>query len=330
MKALVTGITGFAGSHLAEHLLAEGDSVLGVSRRGLWPPGTPADSRASIPLLAWDLAGRRGPPDTVLQSVRSFAPDVIYHLGAVSVPADCENTPDRPNAEADAAAVNVEGTRQVLQLAARIHPAPRVAHISSSQVYASVASDSPKVKEDYPLQPANAYGRTKLAAEEALRDAARELRLDTIIVRAFQHLGPRQGPDMMLSQWCRQLARSGTEPITVYNCSTFLDVTDVRDVVRAYRLLACHGESGGVYNVGSGTRGQTGDILRMLARAAAQERQIIEQQPGIRHNPIADIARLVERTSWRPEIPIERTLADTLAWWQCSPHAPHEDSSCGA
>ena len=316
MKALVTGITGFAGSHLAEHLLGEGDSVLGVSRRGAWPPGTPSCLAASIPLIAWDLADRRGPQGTVLQSVRSFAPDVIYHLGAVSVPADCENSPDRPNAESDAAAINVEGTRQVLQLAARLHPAPRVVHVSSSQVYASVAADSPKVKEDYPLQPANAYGRTKLAAEEALREAAGELRLDTIIVRAFQHLGPRQGRDMMLSQWCRQLMHAGSEPITVYNCSTFLDVTDVRDVVRAYRLLARHGESGGVYNVGSGTRRQTGDILRMLARAEVQERQIIEQQPGIRHNPIADIARLVEQTSWRSEIPIERTLRDTLAWWR--------------
>ncbi len=135
---------------------------------------------------------------------------------------------------------------------------------------------------------------------------------------------------MMLPQWAQQFA-CGTEPVKVHTCDAHVDLTDVRDVVRAYRLLAEHGLSGKAYNVGSGRSRRTGDILEMLRRMADPSRTLIETRPGLKQDPIADVTRLARDTGWRATIPLEQTIADTLAWWRRraarrdNPHNPYKE-----
>ena len=132
---------------------------------------------------------------------------------------------------------------------------------------------------------------------------------------AFQHTGPRQNDRMMLSQWCRQFA-DGTDPVEVQTHSATIDVSDVRDVVRAYRRLAEAGGPGEVYNVGSGVPRVSGEVFELLRRLADPRRAVRETQTGAKHDPVADTRKLCAATGWRPEIPLERTVADTLAWWR--------------
>jgi len=138
--------------------------------------------------------------------------------------------------------------------------------------------------------------------------------LDVVIVRAFQHTGPRQNPRMMLPEWVSQFAAASREPVQVHTLDAHIDVTDVRDVVRAYRLLTERGDSGRIYNVGSGVSRRSGDLFELLRAMADPGRPVVELRPGRKQAPIADIARLAECTGWRPEIPIERTIADMWAY----------------
>jgi GDP-4-dehydro-6-deoxy-D-mannose reductase len=186
--------------------------------------------------------------------------------------------------------------------------------ISSAHVYGPVSREAPRVREDTPLGPRGAYGKTKVAGEEAVRRAAAN-GADAVVIRAFQHTGPRQNPRMMLPQWARQFAL-GCDPVEVFTRDAYVDLTDVRDVVRAYRLVVEKGRCGEIYNVGSGTCRRSGDILALLQRLADPGRSIVETSPGVKQEPIADITRVAHLTGWHPAVPLEETVADTLAYWR--------------
>jgi GDP-4-dehydro-6-deoxy-D-mannose reductase len=309
-RALITGIAGFAGGFLAEHLLSLGDAVLGVSQDGGWTPSSPTALAGLVDVLPWNIAEPGRPERDVSRRIEDFQPDAIYHLAALSVPDECGDREPTP----EAVATNVEGTRRVLELAAALPGRPRVLLASSSHVYAPVTPESPRVSEDTPLGPARGYGKTKLAAERLAHEAVRR-GVDVVIARAFQHAGPRQSPRMMLSQWARQFA-AADRPVEIYTRDAHVDLTDVRDVVWAYRLLIERGRSGEVYNVGSSRDCRTGDLVELLRRLADAGRVIVELRPGYKQDAIADITRLVERTGWRPAIPIEQTVADTWEYWR--------------
>lgn len=311
MRAFITGITGFAGGYLAEHLLACGDEVSGCSRRGVWPNWADDKLRHSIQLSRWEVGDVPG--DDVENSLAAFAPDCIYHLAALSVPGDCGAAEPTERA----IEVNVRGTERVLRLAAALPSAPRVLFTSTSHVYGKATKEHPIFKEQTPLAPHRGYGKTKQMAEESVRRAALERGLDVIVVRAFQHTGPRQEPRLMLPEWVEQIARPANDTLRVKHLHTWVDLTDVRDVVRAYRLLAERGEAGGVYNVGSGVPRRTGDIVDLLVEIAGASPTIVELQSGPeKWDPIADTHRLRRATGWRPEITIEQTIADTLEHWR--------------
>jgi GDP-4-dehydro-6-deoxy-D-mannose reductase len=308
MRAIITGITGFVGSHLAEHLLASGDEVLGLSRAGAWRENAPAELAARVPLIACDLA-RPAALTAIERHFAAFAPDAVYHLAAESVPERCGELEPTPQAQA----LNVGGTERLLALATRLDRRPRVLLASSSHVYAPVFAGTPPITEDYLVVPQRAYGRTKLAAEQAARRAA-DAGLETVVARSFQHAGPRQRPPMMLAEWVAQFV-AGEGPVIVQSTRTRIDLCDVRDAARAYRLLVLHGRPGEAYNVGSGVSKWTEEVLEMLQRLAGP-REIVAHDRHDRYNPLADISRLQRLTGWRPEIPLEQTLADTLDWWQ--------------
>jgi GDP-4-dehydro-6-deoxy-D-mannose reductase len=239
-----------------------------------------------------------------------FAPDVIFHLAALSIPSECGHHEPTPHA----VQVNVGGTERVVELAARLPSRPRVLLVSSCRVYAPAVEGASRIPETWPVAPATGYAKTKLAAEEILRRRGGELEVEGIIVRAFNHAGPRQSPKLMLSQWCRDLVR-GDDPVQVQCLDSYLDLTDVRDVVRAYRLLAQHGRCGEAYNVGSGVAVRSGDVFQELRRLNDPNRSYLELAPGRHQDPIADLTKLQSLIPWRPEIPLPVTLHDTLEYW---------------
>ena len=297
MKVFITGITGFVGGHLTEHLLAAGDEARGqLHSRGLAASGRrrsalPAGKRAltASEVLRWDLGDRAGLAAEDHARIADFAPDCIYHLAALSVPSHCgELAPsDR------ALAVNVEGTQRVLDLAAWLPRRPRVLFASSSHVYAPAAEAGAPLNESAACRPRRGYGMSKLLAEQRIEAAVREQRLDVVVARAFQHTGPRQEPEMMLPEWAEQVVREGEEPIRVRSLNTWIDLTDVRDVVRAYRLLAECADAGGIYNVGSGMPLRTGDIFKLMIQLAKSARTAQELgSGGEKWDPIADVGQL--------------------------------------
>jgi len=310
-RALITGVSGFVGPFLAEHLLDCGDEVLGASPDGAWPDSSPETVRPKVELVAWDISRSNGLSEASRRAIQRFRPQVVYHLAAISVPADCGDQEPTPQA----VAVNVDGTRRVVESAAALGSPPRVLLVSTSHVYAPITVAAPRVDENWPLAPRQGYGRTKLAAEAVVRRAI-DAGLDALIVRAFQHTGPGQRPPMMLPEWAVQFVRGGPEPVRVRTLDAWIDLSDVRDVVRAYRLLAVEGQRGAAYNVGSGQARRSGEILELLQRTAGMDRAVVELRPGRKQDPIADITRLVRRTGWQPRVPLEQTVADTLAWWQ--------------
>lgn len=309
MKAFITGITGFVGSHLAEYLLDCGDAVLGCSIDGGWLDNSPRNLADCVEVVKWDIA--EPIPAELSRRLEEFSPDCLYHLAAISIPADCGG--QEPSERATA--VNINGTRRVLELAASLARPPRVLFVSSCDVYAEVSPGAEIVDENAPVGPGRAYGKTKLAAEKEVFDAAENRGLDVIVARAFQHSGPRQTPRLMLPEWARQFAR-GDDPVRVICKDSYLDLSDVRDIVRAYRALADRSQSGALYNVGGGVSRRSGDILEQLQRLAQSKAKIEEISPGIRRHPIADNTKLVRATGWNPTIPLEKTLQDTLDYWR--------------
>ncbi len=245
--------------------------------------------------------------------VRDFAPDCVYHLAAISVPSECGGAEPTPRA----IAANADGTRRALEWAAPL--SIRVLVVSTSHVYAQPSSGDVRAREDDPLRPKNAYGKTKLMAERITLELARAGQVDAVIARAFQHTGPRQGGSMMLPEWAAQLA-SGADTITVRNRDTWIDLSDVRDVVRAYRLLMERGLGGEIYNVGSGVPRRTGDILDQLIQVSGRTVSVEEKSPGERFDAIAEITKLQQATGWRPEVPVEQTVQDVWAWHAGTKH----------
>lgn len=321
MKALITGVTGFAGGHLAEHLLRCGDQVIGSAREAAWPPSIP-DRVRDIPLHQWDIS--QDPGEAFLAAVDAFQPQVVYHLAGLSVPSECGDT----TLNSEALAVNVHGAQRCVELVRRHASQARLVFISSCQVYGAVDPRSPVVREDSPLDPQRGYGKSKRQAEVLIERAAAEHGLDALILRAFNHSGPRQRPQMMLSEWAYRLANRPTGPLQVQSRDSQLDLTDVRDTVRAYRQLA-ESAAAGAYNVGSGRAVRSGDVLDLMLRryhavySAGGELtgeesgtvQVEETRPGHRQLPIADLQKLQRVIDWQPEIPLEQTVADTLQYW---------------
>jgi GDP-4-dehydro-6-deoxy-D-mannose reductase len=305
---LITGITGFAGGYLAEYLLAQGDEVLGTSSSGNWKSDS-TDQRERMRLVGWDLASNI-PPES-FRAIADFAPDCVYHLAAISIPADCGEYEPTP----EAVAVNVGGAARVVELCRRFVPQPRLLFVSTSHVYAPVPRENPYVSEDAPVTPTQGYGRTKLMAEQIVLAAVGDHGLPAIVARAFQHAGARQSPRMMLPEWAWQFAR-GDRPVRIRRPNAYIDLSDVRDVVRAYRLLIEHGAPGAVYNVGSGRCLRSGDVLEELRRIADPGRPIVADSNQVKQDPIARTERLHEATGWQPRLDWRQTVAWIWHDWQ--------------
>jgi GDP-4-dehydro-6-deoxy-D-mannose reductase len=305
VRALITGASGFAGGWLCRTCLEAGDEVQGISRSGTAPQGvwaTPVDLRDA---------------DAVAACVRRFAPDAVYHLAALSSVGRSWAEPAR-TLEA-----NVGGAVGLLEAVHRHAPAARVVWVSSSEVYGTIGEGP--IAEAVECRPESPYAVSKLAAEQLAAVYARAHGLRVVIARPFSHSGPGQRPIFLLSNitWQAVTARRRRERtlrLVTGNGAVRRDVTDVRDVVRAYRLLAA-GALDGVFNVCTGVTRSTAEQVAELARQVPDivVEHVVDPEL-VRASEVMELrgdpSRLRTATDWLPEIPYEQTVADMLEFWE--------------
>jgi GDP-4-dehydro-6-deoxy-D-mannose reductase len=316
MRALVTGISGFVGGHLAEHLSGEGDLVVGLSTSGRWPEGLAHLSRLAR-IERCDLA--EVDEGELASMIGRKQPEVIYHLAAQANPQASVTDPR------GTWALNLGGTLNLLEAvkASGLVPGPRVVLVGSGVCYGNPAPEHLPVTESCPLRPNNPYSASKAAADLLGIQHFLAHGTDVVMVRPFNHAGPRQSPSYVLGALARQVAEveaGRASRVEVGNLDVVRDFTDVRDVVRGYRLLAARGASGEIYNLGSGRGTRLADALDTLAARARVPIEIHVDPARVRpvDQPllVADPAKLRAATGWEPRLAMAQTLADMLDYWR--------------
>jgi GDP-4-dehydro-6-deoxy-D-mannose reductase len=301
--SLVTGATGFAGSHLIDHLLEHEPAV---AAWGHLRPGEP--HLAGDPRVLWDsvdLLERQA----VVDALARLQPSVIYHCAGIAHVGESWSKPVR------ALSVNVLGTHHVLEAVREAGLHIPVLVTGSALVYRQSAE---LLREDGEIGPADPYGVSKLAQEMLA------LRAGVLVVRPFNHAGPRQSPTYVTSSFARQIAEieaGAREPVLrVGNLDSQRDITDVRDTVRAYRLVVQHGTPARPYNVCSGKAYRIRDLLDWLVGRSRTAIRIEMDPERLRpsDNPViaGDRSRITNETGWEPTIPIRQTLDDLLDYWR--------------
>jgi len=298
VRSLITGGRGFVGTWLADHLRDSGDDVVQI------------DQEVEIT-----------DPAALLEAVTAAAPDAIYHLAAMTHVGQSWDEPLR------VLEVNVLGTGALLAAARECGTDPTVLVTSSAEVYGSVTDPQQlPLTEGSPTSPLTPYAASKLAAEALCLQAWLGHGQRVITVRPFNHIGPGQSPNFAVSALAKRIVdaeRSGATEIPVGNLSARRDFTDVRDVVRAYRMLIESGAAGSVYNICSGRDVAIQEIAdRLLAQAGSSVRLVPDpslmrpvEVPVLRGDP----TRLTDATGWLPQWTLDQTLADVLAHWRATP-----------
>jgi GDP-4-dehydro-6-deoxy-D-mannose reductase len=310
MKVLVTGATGFVGRHLIACCVERGATVAGVGR------GPAADVELPEGLDSY-LGADLTVPAAAREAVAAARPDLVFHLAAEASVARSWSDP------AGTVKENVAMTLGVLDAVRREAPGARVLVTGSGEEYGE--PESLPVVEDHPLRPQNPYAVSKVCA--GLTAALfRDHGLPVVTTRAFNHTGPGQPDRYVVSSFARQIAAAevradggGETELVTGDLDVRRDFTDVRDVVRAY-WLAAEGAEPGVYNVCSGRSLLVSDILAALARETDLDVRQRTDPALLREHDVKEIQgsheRLTAATGWRPGIPLEKTLRDTLDWWR--------------
>lgn len=304
---LVTGATGFAGSHLLDRLPA-------ASRIAAWarPGGQSARPHPRVDWKEVDLLDRTA----VARAIEQTRPSTIYHLaGAPHVGASFDNPV--PHFE-----INAMGTHHLLGAVEQATPHARVVVVTSGMIYRPSADAH---TETSPMNPNSPYGLSKMA-EDRLAMLAAAGGLNVVVARPFNHTGPGQDPSFAVPAFAQQIARIEAglaEPvIRVGNLDAERDLSDVRDVADAYEAIAARGETGAAYNVCVGRAWRIGDLLEMLlGRARVPIRVEVDEE---RLRPIELAVLLGDNTrlralEWAPRIRIETTLDDVLDYWRAQP-----------
>ncbi len=307
-RVLITGATGFVGTYLVAHLAeAYPDwQMTGTTRHDTHP-----DARF-VPCDLCDAGA-------VASLVERMKPEMVVHLaGQSNVPASLKD-PETTLTN------NILGTLHLLD-ACRVHaPHTRLLMVSSSEVYGPAPPEAQPLHEDRPLHPINPYAVSKAAQEMLALQYTHSYNLDVVVARPFNHIGPGQTDRFVVSAFARQIVaveRGERHAVSVGNLDAARDFTDVRDVVRAYAMLLERGERGGIYNIGQGTAVPIGDLLDMLCRLSHAEIPIERDPARLRPSDapvmMGDTTRLRQATGWQPEIPLNQSLHEILAWWRAA------------
>ncbi len=293
----MTGAAGFVGSHLVDHLVAEADEVLTTNRATGGP----------------DLLDYEG----LRELLDDLRPEVVFNLAGH---ADVAQSWQEP---LESIRTNGEGTFNVLA-AARSAGVERVVTVISSDIYGVRRFDDLPITEEAPFQPISPYAAGKAVADIVASQAHLGFGQDVVRARSFGHFGPGQGENAVCSALAARVARSelaGAETMRVGNLNARRDFTDVRDVVRAYRLLATRGRTGCAYNVCSGTSVTIGTVLDILLAHAERPLRVISDpelyRPVDLHELRGDASPLEADTGWSPYFTLESSLIELLNDWRC-------------
>lgn len=307
-KALVTGINGFAGTHLNNLLLQKNYEVFGIVK----PDNEKNHDDHFFAVDILDFEGIKGVIEKVM-------PDQIYHLAALTSPARSFQNP------ADTITTNITGQLNILEAVRQLNfYDTKILVVSSAELYGNAEEKDLPLTENSPIKPLSPYAVSKVAQDFLGYQYNHAHNLKTIIVRPFNNIGPNQMPIFVVPSFAKQVAeieKGIQEPVMkVGNLEARRDFTDVRDMVRAYEMLMEKGIPGEVYNIGSGKSYQIKEILDMFLSLSSEkivvEKDPLLMRPGDIPELRCDYDKLHKTTGWKPEISIETSLKDTLDYWR--------------
>lgn len=307
-KALVIGAAGFVGGYLIDELRQNDMQVFATK--------LPHEelNKDNVEIFDLDILDK----EAIASLLFEIRPDYIFHLAAQSsVGVAWKN----PTLTVD---VNIKGSINVMDAIRELFYKPRVLLIGTGEEYGHVAPEDTPIREDNALHPGNIYAATKVCQNMIGSIYSKAYDIDLMMVRAFNHIGPGQLPLFVVSDFCKQVAeieKGIKDPVMkVGNLAARRDFTDVRDVVRAYRMLIEAGVPGETYNVGSGNAQAISDILDLIVSMSSTEIKVETDPNKIRPVDVpiieADITKINQITGWKPEISLEQTIKETLEYWR--------------
>lgn len=317
MKILITGITGFVGSHLAQYLLGlnlkKKLQIYGICR---WrsPRDNLADIYKKVILSEADLLDL----SSLCRVVKKIKPEIIFHLAAQSYVLTSFNSPIQTLWS------NVIGTANLLEAVRITHVDPVIHICSSSEVYGQVSKKDVPIKEDCPFRPASPYAVSKVGEDMVALQYWLSYKIRTIRTRMFTHTGPRRGDVFAMSFFAKQIAAAelnlGEPVIYVGNLKSVRTFCDVRDAVRAYWILVNKCAPGEVYNIGGNRTTTIGEALNIM-KSFSDKKLKIKTDPNLMRPSdvtlqIPCIDKFKNETGWEPQIPLEKTLQDLLDYWR--------------
>jgi len=314
MRVLITGITGFVGSHLADYILREYPKVkvFGLKR---WRSelGNIEHIINQIELIEADLKDE----SSVTQALMKIKPNRIFHLAAHSY------VPTSWKMPTEVMINNVGGQTNLFEAVRRICPTVRIQIAGSSEEYGLVKPNEIPINENNPLRPMSTYGVSKVAQDLLGYQYYKSYGLWIVRTRAFNHTGPRRGKVFVCSTFARQIIEIeyGSKPIIkVGNLTTTRDFSDVRDIVRGYWLALEKGKLGEVYNIGSGQGITIQQVLDMFLEISGISAEIVINAERFRPSDVpilvCDYSKFKKQTDWKPEIEFKQTLVDLLDYWR--------------
>jgi GDP-4-dehydro-6-deoxy-D-mannose reductase len=315
LRVLITGITGFAGSHLAEYVLAEHPDVnlFGIMR---WRSRTEniESIQDQITLLDCDLRDTT----SVKQVIAKVRPDKIFHLAAQSF------VPSSWNAPAESLTTNILGQLNIFEAVREIGIDPGIQIACSSEEYGLVHENELPIKETNPLRPLSPYAVSKVGQDYLAYQYFKSFDLKAVRTRGFNHDGPRRGDVFVSSNFAKQLVEveKGKKPavIQVGNLEARRDFSDVRDIVRGYWLALERCEPGEVYNICSGKDYSIQAVLDRLIELSGIEVRVEQDPARLRPSDVplllGDHSKFKKATGWEPEISYDQTLQDMLDHWR--------------
>lgn len=315
VKTLITGITGFAGSHLAEYLLQQkGIKIFGIYR---WRSRTEniENIKNRVKFYECDLRDAA----STLEVIKKVKPDMIFHLAAQSYVPMSWTAPNETLTTNITGQVNIfEAVRMLGLKNCRIQLA------CSSEEYGMVLSSETPIKETNPLRPLSPYGVSKVAQDLLGYQYFMSYGLQIIRTRGFNHEGPRRGDVFVTSNFCKQVVeieKGKRKPIIyVGNLNAVRDFTDVRDVVRGYYLTLRDGKPGEVYNICSGKGYKIKELLDMVLSFTNRQIEIKQDRSRLRPSDvellIGDNTKVRKAVGWKPEIPFTKTMKDLIEYWR--------------
>lgn len=306
MKALITGVNGFVGNYLSKYLVEQGYTVYGT----VIEDNVQMDN---MNIKKMNLLNK----EEVMETIKSINPDCIYHLaGQSAVGLSWKN----PTLTMD---VNINGTINLLDAVRENNIDTKVLIIGSSDEYGIIKPEDCPISEEHILNPSSPYAISKMTQEHIAKLYVNSYKMNLIMVRAFNHIGPMQSKNFVVSDFASKIAEieKGAEPvIRVGNLEAYRDFTDVRDIVRGYVMLMENGTIGELYNIGSGNSYKIQDILDMLLSLSTTEIKVEIDSDKLRPSDVpiiqCDNSKIKSHINWATKYDIKDTLKDTLDYWR--------------